>query len=185
APPATETGPATAAAAQPQAKKAPIAPLAVPSPAIPPPTPVPAAAAAQPGLGGPVMGQVTAIGQDPSTFTILTPSGDQLTYRVLDTTVFTAGRDRPYNFGLLKIGDEVRLRGRATPPAAMAQQSGQPAPGRELGAGQGAASSEAGSQPAALFVIVRPAGEQRAGLLGHASPAAHGLRKGAGSALNQ
>src|SRR5947208_2056284 len=124
APAATEAGSVTAAAAQPLAKKGPSAPLAVPSSAVPPPTPAPAAAAPQPGLGGPAIGQVTAIGRDPSTFTILTQSGDQLTYRVLDTTVFAAGRDRPYNFGLLKIGDEVRLRGRATPPAAMAQQSG-------------------------------------------------------------
>src|SRR5207249_4310587 len=128
APLAAETG--SAASAAPQARKAPVSP--------PPPTPAPqtppataAGSSPQPGVGGPVIGQVTAINQSPDSFTVLTPGGGQVTYRVLDTTVFSAGRDRPYNFGLLKVGDEVRLRGRVGQPAVAGQQPGQ-AGGRKL-----------------------------------------------------
>src|SRR5438093_9610552 len=177
APLAAETG-AVAPTAQPapQARKAPIAPPA----STPAPQPPPAAAAdsnLQPGVGGPVIGQVTAINRSPASFTDLTPGGEQDTYRVLDTTVFSAGRDRPYNFGLLKVGDEVRLRGRLHPPAAAGQQPGQAEPAGGRKPGQAPAGNEPDAVPVALFVVVRPAGEQR-GLLGHAPGAGAGLKKG-------
>ena len=132
--------------------------------------PAPASPDLQPGLGGPVLGSVTAITPTPPSFTILTSTGQEVTYRVLATTVFTAGRDRPYNFGLLKVGDEVRLRGAQRQPAA-----GTPAAGR-TGAQQGiqrqrpGLTDQAGSEPVARFVVVRPAGERRPVMPGQAQP---------------
>jgi translation initiation factor IF-2 len=58
------------------------------------------------------IGTVTAVAHNPDSFTVhsIQDSSDT-TYRVLDQTVFYAPPDRPYNFGLLKVGDEVRVRG--------------------------------------------------------------------------
>jgi hypothetical protein len=55
-------------------------------------------------------GEVTQVRADPPAFTIRTPNGDEMTFEVLNTTVFAAGRDRPYRFDLLKPGDWVTVR---------------------------------------------------------------------------
>ena len=76
------------------------------------PKPAAAQAAAKPGQNTNSrrpMGEVVAISPDPGSFTIRTVAGEQQTFRVLQTTVFAAGRDRPYRFELLKVGDSVTV----------------------------------------------------------------------------
>jgi hypothetical protein len=79
--------------------------------------------------------------QEPPSFTMRTADGQLIIYLVQPTTVFRAGRDRPYSFGLLKAGDTARVRA---------------GPGRRIDAGDGSART-------ARLVIVRPAGEQPGG----------------------
>ena len=79
---------------------------------------------------------------------------------MLDTTVFMAGRDRPYRFGLLKQGDHVVVRGGgAGKPAEDAQAAAPPGAGKAKNkqaraAGQG---GMADGEPVARQVVVRPA----------------------------
>jgi hypothetical protein len=54
-------------------------------------------------------GEVVSISQEPAGLTMQTATGEHLTFRVLQTTVFAAGRDRPYRFELLKVGDQVTV----------------------------------------------------------------------------
>lgn len=107
-----------------------------------------------------VMGQVTQVSQDPPAFTVRAQGGAEVTYRVLEISVFDAGYDRPYNFGLLKVGDGVRVVGGV--PAQAPGQAAKP----------GAAQSERArprqvyevdGQPVARRVGVRPAGEPQRG----------------------
>ncbi|MCC7104798.1 MAG: hypothetical protein IT307_06620 [Chloroflexi bacterium] len=86
----------------------------------------------------------------PPTLTVHDDNGPDVTFRVLDRTVFAAGRDRPYNFSLVAVGDTVRVRG-GIPPA-----------GRGRGPGQTAA-VDAGELPVARYVMVRPASDRRPG----------------------
>ncbi len=87
---------------------------------------------------------VTALTPEPASFSVRREDGEVVTYRVLDTTVFTGGADRPYNFGLLKVGDNVRVKGGL--PGRKAERTGQ-----------------VDVQPVARRVVVRVAGERRPG----------------------
>lgn len=115
-------------------------------------------------------GTVTAITNDPTGFTFRLDSGEEKTVRVVDGTIFQAGRDRPYSFGLLKVGDVVRVKGPGLGPKA----AGQANPNGPATKPQGAARKPDGANPAfapdgtpiARRVVVRPAGEQRRGLGG-------------------
>jgi hypothetical protein len=108
-------------------------------------------------------GEVTQVTSDPDTFTLRTADGVEATYRVLDTTVFMAGHDRPYRFELLKQGDRVTVRGGGAGNAADGV-----APTAPTGAGKGTGKQarEAGpngmadGEPVARQVTVRPAGEK-------------------------
>jgi hypothetical protein len=118
-------------------------------------------------------GTVTQITPDPPSFTLQAADGTLTTYTVLPTTVFMAGRDRPYHFDLLKTGDTVVVRG-----GAQAQGAGQPAAtaspqpagaGNAAQAGKPRAAARADAraagaaanngEPIARIVVVRPAGE--------------------------
>jgi hypothetical protein len=150
------------------------------------------------------MGEVVGISPAPATFTIMTPAGAQTTFRVLDTTVFAAGQDRPYNFELLKTGDQVTVRGGAgakgagvvkvTPeanaaapavqpnapapkPGGTAKQPGQAKPGRANAARSGAPADGA---LVARQVMVRPAGEAGKRNLGQRQGQAAARPNGAG-----
>lgn len=141
--------------------------------AAPTASPVAAAAAPKPGQAGGqtpgqpqgpapvqannqrIMGEVVGITPDPATFTILTTAGAQATFRVLDTTVFAAGPDRPYNFGLLKTGDQVNVRGGA---------------GAGAGAGGGAGKVQAEPSPVADAPAAKPAVKPNARAGGKAKP---------------
>ena len=109
-----------------------------------------------------VMGEVTAITADPAAFTVRTQQGDETTYRVLETTVFKAGYDRPYNFGLLKPGDGVIV---AVPMDRPAQaDAGPPAPAKPGGAAAERArpprrAAEIDALEVPRLVVVRPAGD--------------------------
>ena len=72
-------------------------------------------------------GVVSQITSDPDTFTLRTAAGAETTYRVLDTTVFMAGHDRPYRFELLKQGDHVMVRGGGAGKPAEDAQAAAPA----------------------------------------------------------
>ena len=115
-------------------------------------------------------GQVSQLTAEPASFTMQTADGTPTMYRVLDTTVFMAGRDRPYRFDLLKVGDTVIVRGGgrgraqaggATQAIGASNARGRPTPARTAGV---AAPGE--SEPVARLVMVRPAGEQRGGKRG-------------------
>ena len=149
-----------------------------------PATPQPRAAAgpgqATPGAGNirKPTGEVTEITAEPASFTVRVADGTLATYRVLDTTVFMAGRDRPYNFGLLEVGDEVVVRGAgqrqdatATPRKAV-PAAGKPTPGRTAAA--------QGDEPIARQVIVRPAGQARRANNGQKTGAQNGGSNAAG-----
>jgi hypothetical protein len=71
------------------------------------PAPVPKPAQV---TGRRLSGEVTRVSADPAAFTIRTSDGNEMTFEVLNTTVFLAGRDRPYRFDLLKAGDQVTVR---------------------------------------------------------------------------
>jgi len=107
-----------------------------------------------------VIGEVTTISTEPALFTVRTPQGDEATFRVLDTTVFKAGYDRPYNFGLLKPGDGAnvvaRMMGPGQAAAGRPKPAGGPAPKRARPA-NGAAESD--PELVAGQVVVRPAGD--------------------------
>jgi hypothetical protein len=141
--------------------------------------PAPAMPGPQPGLGGPVLGSVTAITPTPPSFTILTSTGQQVTYRVMATTVFTAGRDRPYNFGLLKVGDEVRLRGGQRQLAAGTPAAGQTGAQQSVQRRRSGLTDQASGEPVARFVVVRPAGERRPVMPGQVQPDGSGASDGA------
>src|SRR4051812_9161180 len=97
--------------------------------ATPAPSPVPARANSAPARTNSPRptGQVTQIvTTSPASFTIQTANGAQMTFRVLDSTVFTAGRDRPYHFDLLKQGDTVVVRGGPQPGSQAQAAPGQP-----------------------------------------------------------
>lgn len=113
-------------------------------------------------------GTVTAIMSDPAGFTFRLDSGEDKTVRVVDGTIFQAGRDRPYSFGLLKVGDLVRVQAPGLgPKAAAGQANPSGAATKPNGAarkpnGAGSAFAPDGT-PIARRVIVRPAGEKPLG----------------------
>ncbi|HZO24491.1 MAG TPA: hypothetical protein VFH48_00680 [Chloroflexota bacterium] len=116
-------------------------------------------------------GEVTEITADPAAFTLRAEDGTLTTYRVLDTTVFMAGHDRPYRFELLKQGDQVVVRGGGAgkvDPAAAASASAQ------AGKGKGKQAQPTSAQDGELIarqVMVRPAGEKVKGKKGQAASA--------------
>lgn len=100
-------------------------------------------------------GVVTTIAPEPASFAFRTESGDEVVVRVLESTVFAAGPDRPYNFDLLKVGDGVRVR---VTPAGPADT---PRPGSPPRAPQQPAhTAPTAGEPVARQVLVRPAGER-------------------------
>jgi hypothetical protein len=109
-----------------------------------------------------MFGEVTAIGSNPASFTVHYPTGYEVTLRVLDTTVFDAGRDRPYRFDLLKVGDSVRIKG--APPAPRPGAGAKPGDQRPAGGAGRRAAGAAEGGPVARRVTVLPAGEQPQGL---------------------
>lgn len=144
-------------------------------PAVPKPTGVAATNSKRP------TGEVVAINPEPASFTMRTPTGTVSSYRVLETTVFMAGRDRPYRFDLVKIGDTVVVRGggqgksHAAGGAGAPNGKGKPKPGR------GAAVVVTGDgELIARQVMVRPAGEARGGNKGRATGVQNGGSDGAG-----
>jgi hypothetical protein len=128
------------------------APAAAGAPSVVgPPAAVPPAAApgTLPGLvraGGVVIAKTDA----PPTLTVHDENGTDVTFRVLDATIFAAGRDRPYSFGLVAVGDTARVRG------------GMVGAGRGRGPGR-AAAIDTGGLPVARYVMVRPASDRRPG----------------------
>lgn len=143
---------------------------------------------------GPVMGAVTAISQEPASFIVRTQEGEALTFRVLDITVFAAPPDRPYRFGLLKVGDLVRVRGGIPRPGqlraleameAQVQCEAQPQTGRPPRGAAGRQGLELREgEMVARLVLVRPAGEARPFMPG-LGPKQPGARKGASDGLAQ
>jgi hypothetical protein len=113
-------------------------------------------------------GQVTLITSEPASFTMRAADGTLTTYRVLDTTVFMAGRDRPYRFDLLKQGDTVIVRG------------GQQGRNQGRAQGQGQARGAANGELIARQVVVRPAGEAGPGHKRQGAGAQNGGSDGAG-----
>lgn len=114
-------------------------------------------------------GEVTAITTDPAAFTLRAEDGTLTTFRVLDSTVFMAGHDRPYRFELLKQGDQIVVRGGGAGKAEQAASASTPAkpgrgkPAQPIGAQDG--------EPIARQVMVRPAGEKVKGKKGQAASA--------------
>lgn len=171
------------------------------------PKPAAAQAAAKPGQNTNsrrAMGEVVAISQDPGSFTIRTTVGEQQTFQVLQTTVFAAGRDRPYRFELLKVGDSVTVAAggmgqgagakaggaaNAAPPQPAASPVPKPAGAAAKPAGQGqgqgpraaARAAQANGELIARQVLVRPAGEAaRPGAAKKAGKQATGETNGTG-----
>jgi hypothetical protein len=108
-------------------------------------------------------GEVTQITFDPATFTLRAADGAETTFRVLDTTVFMAGRDRPYRFDLLKQGDHVTVRGGGAGKAVENAQAAPPAGSDQGKTKQARAAGQAGTpdgEPIARQVQVHPAGEK-------------------------
>jgi hypothetical protein len=138
------------------------------------------------------MGQVTQITGDPASFTIQAADGALTTYRVLDTTVFMAGHDRPYRFDLLKQGDTVVVRGGAqgqgqgrSQGQSQAQAQAPNAPAAAVNAkGKPVRRAEPAvtdnGEPIARQVMVRPAGVARPGRQGQGAGAQNGGSDGAG-----
>jgi hypothetical protein len=132
-----------------------MAPLLQPTESTSTPTPAPT-----PGFGtvqaikpGQTIGEVTAINQRPDRLTIHSiQDGSEVTYRVLDTTVFYAPPDRPYSFSLLNVGDRVQVQGGGRCPEPVAGQGGTPPPGLPCGGqrqrlGQDGPGQEGGALP--------------------------------------
>lgn len=123
-------------------------------------------------------GQIIALSTSPLSFTIRTETGEEPAYRVGDFTVFRAGFDRPYNFGLLKVGDQVKVRGLRV---ALAGSSGQLKPGQVAppkAAAKAAPWAGFEGQLVARSVDVRPAGEAqqaRAGQRASSKGASNGV----------
>jgi hypothetical protein len=151
---------------------------------IAPPAPaVPAAANARRPTG-----EVTQVTADPASFTLRTGDGVETTYRVLDTTVFLAGHDRPYRFDLLKQGDHVTVRGGAGKPVDEATASAPASPGKGKNK-QARAAGQNGmvdGEPVARQVMVRPAGEKvKNGKQGSAASLPAGSTNGGSDATRQ
>lgn len=115
-------------------------PMPLAAQAAPSPTAAPAASPAP--AHGQRLATVTAISQNPPSFTVRQADGQLVTYLVRPTTVFRAGKDRPASFDQLKVGDRVAVRGKPV---------------------QGTNARAADGQWVARLVTVRPAGEQPAG----------------------
>jgi hypothetical protein len=138
------------------------------------------------------IGTVTQITPDPPSFTLQTADGTLTTYSVLPTTVFMAGRDRPYHFDLLKTGDTVVIRGGQVGlqspgqgPAAVASSTtanDASGPGRNAAVRAGARGAGAtnSGEPIARIVVVRPAGEGGRARNGQNGAAQNGGSDGAG-----
>ena len=140
------------------------------------------------------MGQVTQITSEPAAFTIQGPTGALTTYRVLPTTVFMAGHDRPYRFDLLKDGDTVVIRG-----GGQGKQTGQGQAANAAAQAPGAAPEAVNRQgkpqaarPAAVpgspdgdliarQVMVRPDGERKAGAGNGKKAPGNGTQVGTGT----
>lgn len=140
----------TATPASPARPRQQLAP-AQPAPAQPRQALAPGQAVAKPAPPGAAFGLVTAIVGDPLSFSFRTEAGEVIRVRVLETTVFAAGVDRPYNFGLLKVGDGVWVRFSATGMMDGAARRGRVG-GRML-------AEPAEGESVARQVTVRPAGE--------------------------
>ena len=116
-------------------------------------------------------GEVTEITADPAAFTLRAEDGTLTTYRVLDTTVFMAGHDRPYRFELLKQGDQVVVRGGGAGKADPAAAASAPT---QVGKGKRKQAQPIGAEDGELIarqVMVRPAGEKIKGKQGQAASA--------------
>lgn len=134
-------------------------------------------------------GEVTQITTDPASFTLRTPDGVETTYRVLDTTVFMAGYDRPYRFDLLKQGDRVVVRGGGAGKAAEGAASTAPAGagnGKDTQARAAGPNGMVDGEPVARQVMVRPAGEKiKNGKQGQAASLPAGSTNGRSDATRQ
>ena len=111
-------------------------------------------------------GRITALTTDPTGFTFRDASSAEKTVRVTAGTSFQAGRDRPYNFGLLRVGDYVRVQAPGLRPKAAGQvkpKDGAKKPGAPGRTQKGAARKDAAfaddGTPIARRVMVRPAAE--------------------------
>jgi len=105
-------------------------------------------------------GEVTEVSADPPAFTIRTPDGDEMTFAVLNTTVFAAGRDRPFRFDLLRPGDWVMVRDgpdKVPAPNASPARSGREAKGTTVHTS--IAPRPPAGESVARQVLVRPADE--------------------------
>jgi hypothetical protein len=102
-----------------------------------------------------MLAEVTAISMDPASFIVRKDDGSEVTYHVLEATIFMAGKDRPYNFSLLNVGHRVRVKGNEQQLAA-----GQPA--RPNAKRAQMVGIDGNAVPTARRVIVRPAGENAA-----------------------
>lgn len=145
----------------------------------------PAPAAPGPSNARRPTGEVTDVTAEPAAFTLRGPDGTETTYRVLDTTVFMAGHDRPYRFELLKQGDHVVVRAGGAGKADQAATGPGPA-----GSGKGkqkpaAAADVVDGEPVARTVMVRPAGEKPRGKPGQAASASASFDEGGSDATRQ
>ena len=148
--------------------------VAPPGPAAPPPT-----TSRRP------TGEVTEITPDPAAFTLRAEDGTLTTYRVLDTTVFMAGHDRPYRFELLKQGDQVVVRGGGAGKVDPAASASAPT---QVGKGKGKQAQPIGVAEVELIarqVMVRPAGEKVKGKKGQAASAPADADDGGSDATRQ
>ena len=128
-----------------------------------PPAP-PASAAPDQKNGRRPMGAVTQVAAEPAGFTLRTPAGAEMTFSVLESTVFMAGRDRLYRFDLLKVGDQVVVRGGGQGKGPDGAASTDPAArgnGKDKQDRVARANIAADGMLIARQVMVRPAGEQR------------------------
>lgn len=155
----------------------------------------PAAGAASTGNSRQPTGTVTQITPSPASFTLQAADGTLTTYSVLPTTVFMAGRDRPYRFDLLKTGDSVVVRGGAQiGQQGLGQGPGALASPQPIGVGNAAvgnprvagrvgtrgAAAQSNGEPIARIVVVRPANEAGRIRNGQNSAAQNGGSNGAG-----
>jgi hypothetical protein len=137
-------------------------------------------------------GTVTQITPDPPSFTLQAADGTVTTYSVLPTTVFMAGRDRPYQFDLLKTGETVIVRGGqiglqtpgqgspAVAPPTTANGAAVARPSVATRAIARGAATASNGEPIARVVVVQPAGEGGRTKNGQNGAAQNGGSDGAG-----
>jgi hypothetical protein len=120
-----------------------------PAPSGQAPDPAPRKASARP------TGVVTAIADEPASFTFRTASGEEQTVRLTERSVTQGRGDRPYSMALLQVGDYVRVKLGGTkqkqPDAAKRV--------KRAGAARKPEATAVDGTPIARRVIVRPAAE--------------------------